>query len=93
MGYSKEIFTKNNSNIKFLSNNCLNGECSEAKKEFKQARNSFLRHKSVKIGQRFIVMRTIYNRIKCKARQNYKIKEGLNICDMAKKQPKNFGKH
>ena len=90
--YGKEIFTKNNPNIQFCSNNWFNEECSEAKKEFKQARNSFLRHKSVINRQRFIAMRTKYNRIKCKAKQKYKIKEGLNICDMAKKQPKKFWK-
>ena len=88
--YGKNINVQNNFN--FTTNKWFNKDCSEARNEFKQARNTFLRNKNLRNRHRFVAARTKYNRIKSKAKQKEKIKEGKNICDMAKKQPKKFWK-
>lgn len=90
--YGKELQVKENSFSNCTQNKWFNHQCSEAKSEYKKARNIFMRHKNDTIRQRFVSARTKFNRIKRNAKQNYKQKEGKHICDMAKKQPRKFWK-
>ena len=62
------------------------------KKDFKKARNSFLKNVNDENKQNFISTRTKYNRVKRNAKHKYKLKEGKDICDLAKKKPKQFWK-
>ena len=75
----------------FSSNKWFDKDCSE-RKEFKQARNIFVRNKNSSNRKSFVTARTKYNRTKSRAKQRLKIKEGKNICNLAKKQPKKFWK-
>ena len=62
------------------------------KKDFKKARNSFLKNVNDVNKQNFIPTSTKYNRVKRNAKHKYKLKEGKDICDLAKKNPKQFWK-
>ena len=64
--YGKNINVQNNFN--FTTNKWFNKDCSEARNEFKQARNTFLRNKNLRNRHRFVAARTKYNRIKSKAK-------------------------
>lgn len=90
--YGKEKPIKETTDSKCSQNKWFNKQCSEAKKEFKKTRNIFLRDKNTTNRQKFVSARTKYNRIKRLAKQNHKMKEGQNICAMAKKQPRKFWK-
>ena len=86
--YGKEIPVKETTDSKCSQNKWFNEQCSEAKKEFKKTRNIFLRDRNTTNRQKFVSARTKYNRIKRLSKQNHKMKEGQNICAMAKKQPR-----
>ena len=91
--YGKNIdINSKQKNTNFTSNKWFDKDCSEARNEFKHARNEFLRNKNPTNRKRFVTARTKYNRRKSNAKQKQKIKEGKNICDLAKKQPKKFWK-
>ena len=67
-------------------------KCNEARNQFKQARNQFLKNKSDINRQNFISSRSKYNRAKSSAKKKIKIKEGQEVCNMAKSKPKQFWK-
>lgn len=67
-------------------------KCLNARNEFKRARNAFLKNKTDNNRHVFISMRTKFNKIKRKAKQTFKLKEGQQICDMANSNPKQFWK-
>lgn len=90
--YGQEIQVNENLRANYKQNKWFNQQCSEAKTEFKKARNTFLRHKNTINRQTFVSARTKFNRIKRIAKRNFKIKEGKNVCNMAKKQPRKFWK-
>ena len=90
--YGKNInINSKQKNTNFTSNKWFDKDCSEARNEFKHARNEFLRNKNPTNRKRFVTARTKYNRRKSKAKQKQKIKEGKNICDLAKNNRKNSG--
>ena len=90
--FGRETQTSDRPQPNLSQNKWFDAECTNAKKDFKQARNVFLREKNVENRQRFVSTRTKYNRIKRKAKQKFKFQEGKNICNLAKKQPKKFWK-
>ena len=90
--FGKETQTSDSPQPNLSHNKWFDAECTNTKKDFKQARNVFLREKNVENRQRFVSTRTKYNRIKRKAKQKFKFQEGKNICNLAKKQPKKFWK-
>ena len=90
--YGQEIQVNETFKSKYKQNKWFDQTCSEAKTEFKRARNTFLRNKNTVNRQTFVSARTKFNRIKRTAKRNFKIKEGQNICNMAKKQPRKFWK-
>ena len=51
--------------------------CESARRDFNQAKNTFNRSKDDETRRNFTRMRTRYNKIKKKAKQCFKIKEGL----------------
>lgn len=74
-------------------NEWFNDDCYKSKQEFKNARNTFLKHKSDVNRQNFIQMRTAYNRVKRRAKHKFKINEGKKMSHLAKTAPKAFWKH
>lgn len=90
--FSKNVFDRTNRMYSTNKNIWFDENCTEAKNDFKQARNRFLKNKNVINRQNFILARTKYNRVKRLAKKRYKIKEGKEVCDMARKQPKQFWK-
>ena len=66
--------------------------CIEARNRFKRARNQFLKNKNTTNRQNFIFYRSKYNKAKSTAKKKFKIKEGQEICQMAKTKPKQFWK-
>lgn len=90
--FGKEIHVNETNTSNSSQNKWFNQQCSEAKTEFKRARNTFLKRKNITNRNFFVSARTKYNRIKRNAKQKFKMKEGKNICDMAKKQPRKFWK-
>ena len=67
-------------------------KCIQARNEFKRARNQFLKNKSDVTRQKFVSLRSKYNKIKNMAKKKFKIKEGQEVCSMAKSKPKQFWK-
>ena len=67
-------------------------KCIQARNDFKWARNRFLKNKNDVNRQHFISLRSKYNKIKNIAKKNFKIKEGQELCSMAKSKPKQFWK-
>ena len=67
-------------------------KCRAARNDLKRARNTFLKCKNDVNRQNFVLMRSKYNKIKRLAKKKLKIKEGQEICNMAKTNPKQFWK-
>ena len=67
-------------------------KCRAARNDFKWARNTFLKCKDDVNRQNFVSMRSKYNKIKRLAKKKLKIKEGHELCNMAKTNPKLFWK-
>ena len=67
-------------------------KCNEARNQFKHARNQFLKNKSDINRQNFISSRSKYIRTKSTAKKKIKMKEGQEVCNMAKSKPKQFWK-
>ena len=70
----------------------FNEKCYNAKKDFTNARNIFARHKTLENRTTFVNMRTKYNRIRQRAKYDYKRMEGKQLEGIAKSQPKKFWK-
>ena len=70
----------------------FNDDCCAAKREFKSARNIFVRAKNNDNRKSFVKVRTKYNRVKRKAKHKFKRSEGKTVCDLAKSNPKQFWK-
>ena len=93
-----EIFGKTcdinrNEQNRKINNKWFDLNCYNAKREFKIARNNFNRTKNNESRKTFIHSRTKYNKIKQKAKRNFKIKEGHRIHNLEKKQPRKFWKN
>ena len=95
---SEQVFGTNNSHApthrkpNTQHSEWFNNECRTTKKEFKAARNIFLRSKKDDDRLSFVKMRTKYNRVKRKAKCKFKRSEGKNVCNLAKSNPKKFWK-
>ena len=91
-----DVFGKTSCNTNYapqhkkVRNEWFDETCVNAQQEFKSARNIFNRSKNEETRINFTRARTRFNRIKRKAKQKYKIKEGRRINSMAKSQPKKF---
>ena len=90
--FGKETHVSEKGTLNPPRNKWFDQQCREVKNEFKRARNTFLRLKNATNRKSFQAARTKYNRSKYKAKQKFKIKEGKNICDIAKKQTRKFWK-
>ena len=66
--------------------------CHNAKRDFKNARNVFIRNKTVENRGVFVKMRTKYNNTRRKAKYNYKKMEEQRLENIAKSQPKKVWK-
>ena len=67
-------------------------ECYRKKQDFKKARNKFVKNKIEENRTAFTKSRTIYNRVRQRAKTRYKINEGRRLENIAKTQPKKFWK-
>ena len=70
----------------------FNNDCKIAKREFKTARNTFLRDKNDAKRKVFVKTRTKYNRVKRLAKNKFKRSEGKVVSELAKSNPKKFWK-
>ena len=89
--FSKTTKRKSSYTVK-PKNPWFDNKCIQARNEFKRARNQFLKSKSDASRQHFVTLRSQYNKIKNKAKNQFKIKEGQEICSIAKSKPKQFWK-
>ena len=67
-------------------------ECFRKKQEFKKARNKFVKNKTDENRTAFTKSRTIYNKVRQRAKIRHKISEGQRLGNIAKTQPKKFWK-
>jgi hypothetical protein len=74
-------------NKKWFDQSCYN-----SKREFKTARNLFNRSRDNESRCNFVRCRTRYNKIKRRAKYNFRVREGKKINDLAKKEPRKFWK-
>ena len=95
---SKEVFgqkipinqnklNKHSNTPKWFDENCY-----KSKHEFKKARNKFVRNKTDENRTAFTKSRTIYNRVRQRAKKRFKINEGRRLEKIAKTQPRKFWK-
>ena len=83
--FGKKWTSKTNAALPFKAkakNPWFNDKCSNARNDFKRARNTFLKCKSDVNRQIFVSMRSKYNKIKRLAKKEFKIKEGQEMCNM-----------
>lgn len=85
--------SSNSRSKKPVNKEWFNANCINAKREFTSARNLFNRDKNDQTRLNFTRARTRNNRVKKKAKQNHKIKEGRRINDLAKTEPRKFWKN
>ena len=71
----------------------FNSECATARKEFRRYRNIFINDKNDANRELFVKARTKYNKVKNKAKNNYKKEEGIRINNLAKSAPRKFWKN
>ena len=93
--FGKKWTSRSNAALPFKAkakNPWFNDKCCNARNDFKRARNTFLKCKSDVNRQIFVSMRSKYNKIKRLAKKEFKIKEGQEMCNMAKSNPKQFWK-
>ena len=81
-----------NSHNSFKQSEWFNSDCRTTKREFKTARNSFLRDKNDANRKRFIKTRTKYNWVKRQAKNKFKRTEGSTVSELAKSHTKEFWK-
>ena len=81
-----------NSHNSFKQSEWFNSDCRTAKREFKTARNLFIRDKNDANRKRFVKTRTKYNRVKRQAKNKFKRTEGYTVSELAKSHPKKFWK-
>ena len=69
--FGKVMHKKNNDtkNGKIKTSQWFDAECKTAKKEFKKARNFYLKHKNDSNSHNFVRCGTKYKKIKCKAKK------------------------
>ena len=75
------------------NNDWFDENCSQARHDFKTARNAFSRSKDEESRLEFIRKRTRYNRVRWKAKYKFKQREGQRINKLAKSDPKHFWKN
>ena len=93
--FGKKWTSRSNAALPFKAkakNPWFNDKCCNARNDFKRARNTFLKCKSDVNRQIFVSMRSKYSKIKRLAKKEFKIKEGQEMCNMAKSNPKQFWK-
>ena len=93
--FGKTFSTTENNNMKHTKplNDWFDINCESARRDFNQARNTFNRTKDDETRRNFTRTRTRYNKIKKKAKQCFKIKEGLRISNLAKRDSRAFWKN
>ncbi|CAG2221325.1 unnamed protein product [Mytilus edulis] len=82
---NKNIDRQNRPNNEWFDENCKN-----ARKTFHVTRNFFLRHQTEANRSEYVIARNSYNKVKRKAQYNFKRKKGLELCSIAKTNPKKF---
>jgi hypothetical protein len=70
----------------------FNENCYNAKREFIENRNNFVKNKNSENRNLFSKSRTKYNRIRKQAKFNYRVKEGKKLESIANTQPRKFWK-
>ena len=86
----KKYGRSNRSPTKLAKSPWFDDKCTEARTNFKRARNIFSKHKNDMNRQHFITARNKYNKIKRLSKLKYKQKIGREVSDMAKKETKRF---
>lgn len=93
---SDNLFGKNirnaNTSTHTKQNKWFNENCRSAKREFNRMKHIFAHDNSQQNRVNFVKCRTKYNKVKRKAKQQYKRNEGKKLSDMAKSNPKAFWK-
>ena len=82
-----------NANGQTSNTKWFNAECYNHRKDYKKARNLFLRNKSNENRQNFIHKKRTYNKTKRKFKFQFKIREGERIAKRAKSNSKSFWKN
>lgn len=88
---SKTIMFKPKSKRK-QSSKWFDQNCVLKRRDFINARNTFLKNKTEANRLLFTRARTCYNRGKRKAHNRFKFEEGKRVCDMARSRPRDFGR-
>lgn len=89
---SKTIMFKPKSKRK-QSSKWFDQNCVLKRRDFINARNTFLKNKTEANRLLFTRARTCYNRSKRKAHNRFKFEEGKRVCDMARSRPRDFWKN
>ena len=82
-----------NANGQTSNTKWFNAECYNHRKDYKKARNLFLRNKSNENRQNFIHKKRTYNKTKRKCKYQFKKREGERIAKLAKSNSKSFWKN
>ncbi|CAC5418494.1 unnamed protein product [Mytilus coruscus] len=88
--FGKTILVNNYTNVKRHNNEWFNAKCALERRRFNSSRNLYQRHSTDANRQLHILARNSYNKAKRVARASFKRAKGLELCKIAKTNPRKF---
>ncbi|CAC5370991.1 unnamed protein product [Mytilus coruscus] len=86
--FGKTILVNNFTNLKRHNNEWFNANCALERRKFNSSRNLYQRHSTDATRQLYILARNSYNEAKRVARASFKLAKGLELCEIAKTNPR-----
>lgn len=90
--FGERSFPNKSTNKPMFKNKWFDLNCQNARKQFNNARNRFLRDKTDQNRQEYLTAKSNYNKIKRQAKYKYKRQEGERLTNLAKEKPRDFWK-
>ncbi|KAK3093141.1 hypothetical protein FSP39_011681 [Pinctada imbricata] len=75
---------------KFTGDDWFDEKCKQSKRNFNSFRNRFMREPNIENRTAFLRNRKIYNQVKRRARLSHQLKEGKQLADSLKRNPRKF---
>jgi hypothetical protein len=88
--YGRSVLIRDNANPERPNNEWFDEKCATARRNFHSARNFFQRHPSDANRHSYISARNLFNKTKRKAQAISKRRNGIELCKIAKTEPRKF---
>lgn len=88
--FGRTVLIRDNNNSERPNNEWFNEKCEKARQHFHKARNFFQRHPTDINKLSYVVARNSFNKIKRQAQYTFKRRKGMELCNIAKTDPRKF---